>query len=305
MTMRPFIFLALLGLLASCGSPDAPETDLTDRYGVPTTTSTIEPVAFTDQPYTFTGPTSIMDFVQLLSDAVPTNQRVWYGMAESYPSPYQGVCAGFNAQMNSMSTLPVELEGIVTLHPRFLQNVSICGSEERFYGSFFIQDSSGGVLVLKDSRIADFRMGDRVKLTAIGGMLNFGAYSVLAHVNHEVVSRDNPIYAEDIGDRPLTTSDVGKVVTIRRQLSSDATNYNFSELCLIVEGGNDFDCTPACSANEQCGNSVLVSLDREIEQRDPMIFKKGDILEITGPVANSFGLKILVMRAGQISIVNE
>lgn len=296
--------LALAALLSACGSPEEPVSSLEPRYGTASTTSTVEPVAYTDTPYDFTGPTPIADLYDLI-DASLGNQRVWFGTAPSAPFPFSGPCDTFGTEVATLPELPAEIEGIVTLHPRYFLNLSFCQSEERFYGSYFIEDQSGGILVLKDSRISDFRMGDRVKLKANSLAYNFGAYAVLGRVDEEVVSRGHEIHAEYIGDRLLTAEDIGKTVTIRRELATGATNYNFSELCLVPEGTDYSPCDPRCIANEQCLGSLLVSLDREIEQRDPVVLEPGDVLEITGPVTNSFGLRLLVARAGQIQFVEE
>lgn len=305
-TLRATIgIVAFATSLAACGGPEDPAESLVPAYGTPTTTSTIEPVSYSDVPYDFTGPTPIGDLYTLINDQLG-GARVWFGTAPTAPYPFSGPCDTFGTTIATVPELPVEIEGIVTLHPRYqLTNVSFCQSRERFYGSYFIEDSTRGILILKDSRIADFTVGDRVKLKVTGLMYTFGSYSVLTSVDEEIVSRGHDLHTEDIGDRNLDVTDVGKTVTVERQLSSDATNYNFSEMCFIPVGGDDFLCTPACLANEQCLGSLLVSLDREIEQRDPKIFKKGDVLRITGPVTNSFGLRILVSRAGQILSVDE
>lgn len=306
-----FGIAALGAAIIGCGTPEEPASSLEPRYGTVSATSTVEPVAYTDVPYDFTGATSIEDLYGIINDELTGNARVWFGTAPSAPFPFSGACDRFGTTIATVDALPVEIEGIITLHPRYFQNLAICQSEERFYGSYFIEDSTGGILVQKDSRIADFRMGDRVKLTVNTVMFNFGAYGVLGRVGESVVSRDHEIFAEYIGERNLAPTDIGKTVTVRRELASDATNYNFSEMCLIPEGGEAFLCSQACIANEQCTSQtsparpLLVSLDREIEQRDPLVFEIGDVLEITGPVTDSFGLRILVARAGQISFVEE
>ena len=297
---------AFVVLCAGCGSPDQPTDSLQDTYGTVGSTSTTEPVAYTTNPYDFTGTTPIADLYDLVGGG-----NVWFGMAANQPHPIDGACDGFGTEIEQLDELPTQIEGIITLHPRYYQALGICQSEERFYGSYFIEDSTRGILVLKDSRIADFRMGDRVRLTVTGLSSVFGSTGVLTSLDEEVVSLNHEIYADYIGSDNLDRSMVGRTVTIRREISSLATNYNFSEMCLKPEGETDFICTDACVAQEQCtspdspARAILVSLDREIEQRDPILWKKGDVVEVTGPVTESFGLRIVVARAGQISFVNE
>lgn len=322
---RQIVLLGSLFLgIAACGSPEEPDDSLS-AYGDIETTNVIEPVAYSDTPYDFTGPTPIgsaTDDVMdgslhgIVNDALPSNPFVWVGTAPNAPFPFGDDDCNpdetFETRVAEVGGLPVEIEGIVTIHPRYqITNLQFCGSRERFYGSYFIQDETGGVLVLKDSRIADFRMGDRVRVKANTMSYNFGAYAVLGHTDQEIISRDHEVFFEDIGEDNLSIDHLGKTVRIRRQLVSAASNVNFSEMCLIPPGAEEFLCSDACIAQEQCvgqgspARPLLVSLDREIEQRDPLVLEEGDMLEITGPVTNSFGLRILVARAGQLSIISE
>ena len=78
-------------------------------------------------------------------------------------------------------------------------------------------------------------------------------------------------------------------------------------MCMVPEGGNPDGCDPRCIADgEQCQlEHMLVSIDREIGTRQPVIIEPGQILEVTGPVINSFGLQVVVLRLGQINFVEE
>lgn len=73
------------------------------------------------------------------------------------------------------SELPMEIEAVVTLHPRQYLKPTICGQDERNYGTFTVEDDTGGIIVIRDSRVASFTFGDRIKLTVYGLMLTYGA----------------------------------------------------------------------------------------------------------------------------------
>ena len=147
----------------------------------------------------------------------------------------------------------------------------------------------------------------------------------MIHDPEEIISIDQPIHYEEV-DRELTNDDVGKTLRFTGKVNGLPTNTNFNEMCLVreedtsdeecgkpcrVSNGTD-DCeTQVCvpdfngAATGRCSRDMgywLVSLDREIGQRQPVILEKGDVVTVTGPIINSFGIKFLTMRWGQIQI---
>ncbi len=246
----------------------------------------------------------------------------WFGFAPDDRHSINGDCDGFGTEVQYISELPAVIEGVVTLHPRYLQTVEFCGVDERYYGSYFIEDASGGIMVLKDSRIADFQMGDRVRINVRGMIRNFDQWAVLLNDPEEIVEFGQPIHYEEI-DRPLEGTDFGKTLRFTGKVGPGGlpTNQNFNEMCLVrVDDTLDEECAKFCLSNDDCasGNCVyafsgatngicerpggfwLASLDREIGQRQPRIIKEGDVIQITGPIANAFGIKFLVARWGQM-----
>ncbi len=296
--------LALLALVsASCAEPELglSVSEMEDRYGDVSTTPVMEPYELTDQNYDFQGEIAIAD----LNDLIDFSQNVWYGVSpmDERPNPDQA-CGTFDNPVDELTQLPATIEGVVTLHPRFFEKVGFCGSDERYYGAYFIQDSTGGIQVLKDSRIADFDVGDRVSIRVRGIMQEFGAGFVLIHDRETVVSKDNPVYAEEVGPF-LTPDDLGKVVKIRGKVADPPTNSNFNALCLIPPDSDDpTPCDPRCVGTEQCGGYILAAFDREIGQRNPDPIETGDILELRGPVVSGFdGLTVLIAEEGQYDII--
>ena len=156
-------------------------------------------------------------------------------------------------------------------------------------------------MVLKDSRIADFTYGDRVKLRVRGLLKFFDTRAVLIHDSEEVVSdKTNPIFYKDIGFRPLTVADIGENLRIRGEIADPPTSANFSEMCLVPDGGDHAACSYECRNDDNCSGYMLVTLDREIVQRDPGLFEVGKSIGVTGPAVNSFGFRLLVARIGQL-----
>lgn len=295
-----FVSALSLCIASACGAPDEPAEDLDERYGSVSTTSTEEPVAFTSTPYDFEGPTPLADLAALIGAG-----NTWYGVSPDIDYPVSGTCDEFGAEVQTVPELPVTVEGIVTLHPRYFIKPAFCGSDERYYGSYFIEDASGGFMVFRDARIAPFTFGDRVRFEVHGLTKYFDTTAVNMMSDFEVVSRGNEVYFEDATDRELSTTDIGKTVRIRGEVVVPPTNYNFNQMCLVPEGGDPSRCDPRCIAQVQCRGKLLVSVDREIGQRNPAPLEPGDLVEVTGPVINSFGLQVLVMRIGQIHFVEE
>jgi len=163
-----------------------------------------------------------------------------------------------------------------------------------------------------------------VRLRVRGLMKYFDTKAVLVYDQEEVIERDFGVpYRVLTG--PITLDDVGRVGRVTGKVSGLPTNTNFNEMCLV--GLNDTSeeaCAKACKTSTDClsetctfpsanalsgtcereGGYWLVSLDKEIGQRQPRIIEAGQKLEITGPVVNSFGLKLLVSRFGQVKFLD-
>lgn len=285
-SFRMILVSLLLVASSSCADFSSPSTRIDEK---PEETTTIEKIEFTTQNYAFTGPTSIADMVA----AIPEDDFVWHGFAPQFPYPVQGDCDFDRANEQKVSVsmdLPVTIEGVVTLHPRYFQKRTICNQDERFYASYFIQDGSGGIVVLKDSRVSDFTYGARVKMRVLGLVYNrFGQAAlpfraVLAHDQQEIISTNNPIYYEPV-NRNLEVADIGKVVQVKGRIVSEATNSNFNEMKVEALGNPEI--------------TWLVSLDRELGQRSPELCA-GDTVTLTGPVLDSFGLRLVIASRGQI-----
>lgn len=324
---RLVVLTILIATLGACAQEQEPftEAQISERYGDVEQVFVQEPVEFTNQPYSFMGPSSIED----LLNVIPPNSFVFYGFAPEDEHPLDDVlCEGMFDNISPAPELPMVVEGVVTLHPRYFIKPTFCGEDERYYGSYLIQDSTGGIMVFKDSRIADFQMGDRVRLNVRGLYSSFDTPAVLAHDPAEVLESDQPIYYEEV-DRELEITDIGKVKRFTGKVGPGGlpTNQNFNEMCLVrPEDDSPERCGKFCTVNtaetacasENCVEDFpgagtgrcaredgywLVSLDREIGQRQPRIIEEGDVIEVTGPVVDSFGLSFLIARWGQLRFI--
>ena len=297
-------------LFVGCGSGVGTDAEgRVDQAGVELEVE--EPIAFTDQAYAprvrGDGEAAIAELLALGPQFDDTQTRLWHGFAPDDPYPVRNDCEPDNRFYDvpdELGALPMTIEGIVTLHPRYFFKPSICGADQRYYGSFFIEDESGGVLILRDSRVATFSYGDRVRLKARGLMRsifydnNAGEFSgyyqaVTSYSDFKVIepgAEKTPI-AYTATDQPFGLDDVGQVRRITGRIVSAADNNNFNELGLV-------------SPEEGSEVAWMVSLDRELGQRNPDL-DLGDVVEFTGPVIGSFGFRMIVASKGQYRKVED
>jgi hypothetical protein len=286
----------VVGVLASvatiaCVEPDQPGR-MEDRYDPGRVVDVNDPIAFTDVPYDFRGPSTIAELRAL----PPAFQNVWFGISANDTYPIPGDCdpgrTNNETVVVSVDELPMTIEGIVTLHPRYFQKIAVCGTDERYYGTYVMQDSTAGIMVLKDSRLAEFDVGDRVRLTVRAVVRYFDTIAVLAYADEYVMNEPDaryPISYQSI-DRRFLEEDVGKVMRVRGRVALEATNQNFNEM--RVESLTDSNV------------SWLVSLDRELGSRG-VAPPGGSVVELTAPVLNSFGLRMIIGSLGKIEILSR
>lgn len=291
--------------LTGCADPDDPldEDDYFDERGSESSVS--DPVEFSDVPYDerldgLVGEVSIEE----LRDFPPPGDECppdhlpdacnWTAFDAAYPveddcvpdMPWERV-------PKTTDELPAEIEGVVTLHPRYFENIDFCGSRQNYQGTFIIQDETTGVHVFEDSRIADVDVGDRVRLKVRGFDTSFDTDSVIAFETLEVLTeRDDPVpvYYERLDRGFELDEDLYEVRRIRGEVVEEATNQNFGQMEL--------------ESTEDPGVGWTASLDRELGNRD-VGPDEGAIVELTGPVVDSFGLELIVATLGQMEIVES
>lgn len=270
--MRATIGALPLILLAGCGQPRGMEpqdgwwADAGD-YDVQ------ETIAFTDVPYDFTGATPIADL-----PLPPDFATEWAAGDAALPE-----CPDWSVS----DELPVEITGIVTIYPRYYFKTDGCdGDEEKFYGSYFIQDASGGHFVLGDTKVAHFDAGDRVTLKVRGIANRFDLPMIVGHDVVDVDVGPEPIFYE-VADGPLTTDDIALVRRVTGTVSTEMDT--FGAFTVTGDDGTDWN----------------VGLDVELNRRG-VEYAPGTRVTVTGPVQYSFSLfTIVVMQKGQIQILDD
>lgn len=272
--MRPASTVAALLLASGCATQQ-PRANWEDWYEPGVDYDVAEPVEFTDVNYDFTGDTPIAAL------PAPEDFQTWFAREDA---PADGDCQDWD----TTDELPAEITGIVTLHPRFYYKTGGCqptqdvDSDEKYYGSYFVQDETGGFFVLGDSKVAHFGMGDRVTLRVRAIKESFDQQMIAVHDVIEVQRGPEPIYYDAVGGE-LGPEHVSRVVRVEGVVASEMST--FGEVYLDGDGGVRFK----------------MALDAELNRRG-VSFAVGTRLQVTGPVLYSFDeYTVEVMRIGQIT----
>lgn len=264
--------VALAALVVACAEP-APLPDTSDWWGEGEPYDVQERLRFTDEPYADLPGTGrgIADFIDRTYPAT----TLTVAPDDRYPS-------GSACSTAVNRDLPAEIEGIVTLHPRWYAKLQGCNrAEEKYYGNWFIEDATAGLFVVGDSKVAHFDVGDRVKLRVRGVLTNFGQDMIYVHDVLEIHREARPIYYQQV-DRALDERDMGQTRRVRGVVTSRPDTFG------------DF------TVQTESGARVNVSLDAELNRRrvHPPL---DSTLCVTGPVQFSFSqYSIPIMRIGQI-----
>jgi hypothetical protein len=194
------------------------------------------------------GEASIADLIALLPARAPQN---------SAPDLY--VAPGVEVSTDQCRSdgpavvegLPLVIEAVVTLYPRRYLKPTVCGQDERNYGVFTIEDDTGGILVLRNSRVAPYTFGDRVRIT-VSGVVFTSRYDVdsrailIADIEPlptpEVVDEATGerhlvrpvLYTEKADERFKVFSylDVAQVKRIEGYVHGEPTNANFGNMTM-------------------------------------------------------------------------
>lgn len=265
---------ALLLILLACSQERGAE-DPSGWFSDGSDYSVEEPVAFTASEYGLDG-----GIGALSSEVLPVDgDDVVYAPDESLP-------ARSDCPMNNASAPSAEawtITGVVTLHPRYYFKTSGCSydSDEKYYGSYFIEDDTGGFFVLGDSKVAHFDVGNTVEMKIRGVRTTFEQDMVYAH---DIVSVDRTVrevsYVEP--DGPVTRDHIARVVRVEGTVISEKDT--FGEFRVEADDGTVH----------------IVSLDVELNRRGLEV-PVGTRLRATGPVLLSYdNLSIIIMRVGQL-----
>ncbi|MFB6265252.1 MAG: hypothetical protein ABEL76_16760 [Bradymonadaceae bacterium] len=308
------LLAAAVMLAAGCadqipGSSDADEERFSpgEPLSIP---SNINYVEDADGP-AIQGPTPI----DRLLRAEPTEPRrepiVWYAFSPDSPYPYGDdpgfgrVCdASFGNKIyselettdgggsTSPLSLPVTVRGVVTYHASHYEKVSTCGQDQKYFGSYIIQDKTGAIAVLRDAEIADYTFGDRVEVEVRGLAKSFGSMKVLSTGDVRLIEAADEgegtvPYTSLAGDPPTAYADampcrqtaldvpknLGNTFRIEGRVCQQPNSRNFNELRL--QPGD------SCKSNPDIAWSVSMGLDFG---RRGLGLEQGDRVRVTGPV---------------------
>jgi hypothetical protein len=237
---------ALLLIAGACADPSEQRLAPSTLWGVaPEQNDVQEPVDFRDRasspPYGLPAPgqPGLGDLVALM----PTT-----GVARTDPNLFAAADVVFSTDQCQgggpvlVDELPMTIEAVVGLHPRHYIKPTVCGQDERNYGSYVLVDDTGGIVVLRDARTTPFTFGDRVRVTVHALMQGFGdpasRYVVLA----DVEKLPTPTDADGLPDRPVlfarhtaedgpfTIDEVGQVKRIEGYVAVAPSNDNFNDM---------------------------------------------------------------------------
>jgi hypothetical protein len=265
-------------LLATACNEGRPQAG-NDWFDAGTTLEVKELVAFTTVPYDI--PSEPTQGIGAMLDAVyPVSAFVTaYGVNDQWN-------AAVDCESEVAADLPWRVEGVVTLTPRWYFKTFGCDrDDEKFYGAFFIEDATGGIFVLGDSKVAHFEMGDRVVLDVRGARTLYGLDLVYAHDVVSIERRADPIYYQE-STRALGGADIGEVRRVSGVVSSDKDT--FGEFRLQADSGIFY----------------TVNLDAELSRRG-VGWPVGTRIQVTGPVLYSYSTySLVVMRKGQVTVLD-
>lgn len=283
MRPTPLALFAAVAALTAC-TPSRELEDVEGWYDSGTYAPVEEALAFTTEPYGLpaAGAPGLAD---VLAPALsfPSGFGTRIGASEA---------GGDGCGWTVDDALPVEITGVVTVLPRYYFKSDGCGrDDEKFYGSYFIEDDTGGIFVLRDTKVAWFDAGDTVTLRVRGTRVSYDQPMIYVHDVIAVDRTARPVrYVERQG--PLGASDLNEVRRVTGTVVSEPDT--FGEFSIRPDGGPG-----TCEAAGDSGCAVA-SLDSELNRRG-VTFAPGDRVSVTGPVLFSYDVyKIILLRLGQI-----
>lgn len=276
--------LLLLSLVACTGR--APE-DPDDWFDPGEVYDVTEPVTFTDEPYGLPegGDPGI---AELLGPALTFARGFGTRIAASDLTDDAAACSGWEYD----DSLPVEVTGVVTILPKYYFKSNGCGNDdEKFYGSYFIEDDTGGMFVLADSRVAKFDQGDIVTIGVRGTRRSFGQDMVYVHDVLDVQRVGVPVRYV-VKQAPFGDPDINEVRRVTGTVVTDPDTFGEFR---VDPDDNPSTCNPGTGIG-----CAVVGLDIELNRRG-ITFAVGERVTFTGPILYSYNTyKLIVMRLGQI-----
>lgn len=228
--------LLVVGVLLACGAETENRPSSAERWSESGQEHEVtEPVALSERTPTRTyglpktGQSSIADLVALLpAEDIGRDEVKFFSSAEQ---PL--MCT--NGRTTQIDGLPMVVEGVVTIPGTYYIKVSVCDQEEKFYGSFAIEDDTGGIMILRDSRVAQVQPGDVVRLTVHTLVIadNFGridSRAVLTYDLEILPQRKDVLYSPTASS--VGSEEVGRTMRVGGYVLENPSNLNFSTMVL-------------------------------------------------------------------------
>ena len=252
-------YVAILAAAVSlaCSPELREESDLEGQFETPAEQRSVaEPVRYIERlpgrSYGLprAGEPGIADLIGLLSDEAigAGDPDIWAGPDDIPPCPSP-------ERINIVDELPITVEAVVTVHPRQYLKVPICDQDERNYGSFVVEDDTGGIVVLRNSRVAQYTVGDRVKLTVRAMMFTFRDPSTRVVVSADIERADPPdgetgfVLYERL-EETFSIADISESRRIEGLVMQTPNNTNFGQLILASK--------PAPTVPDDAGEGSVV-----------------------------------------------
>jgi hypothetical protein len=253
-------WMVLLFIAGGC-APDEKRIEPSDRWpetGSQNTVSEPVPLADRSEGGSYGLPKNGLPSIQDLISVLPVDD-VGRDDPKFFSSNAQPLSCS-NGRTTQSASLPMTVEGVVTIPGTYYIKVSVCDQEEKFYGSYVIEDDTGGIMVLRDSRVAQVQPGDVVRMTVhtIAVSDNLGRTDSRAVLSYELEilpEKKDVLYQRT--QSPLTTEDVGRTRQVEGYAIELPTNLNFSTLVLSDKNFPVTDssgssvcqnyCQPACA----------------------------------------------------------
>ncbi len=282
--LRSLVLTTLFG----CAETLPPE-DPSDWYDQGSTTDIDESISFTREAYDV--PVDPADGIGALLDeafSFPDDRNFGTNIAASrFTEAFDDCDRHFESD-----ELPRVIEGIVTMRPRYYFKAGGCArNDNKYYGSFFIEDATGGVFVLNDAKFAHFDTGDRIRIRVLGTRVSFDLPMVYSHELLSVERLGEPLYFEP-ATGPLGDPDVGRVRRVTGEVVAAPDNFG---TFYIRPDAWESDCS--AKATSSC---VAASLDVELNRRGVTV-DVGERVTVTAPVIYAFSeYTLIVMRLGNL-----
>lgn len=233
-------------LLSGCAGEIEERTFADEIWTTPAETTPVEePIVFIDRSGTVGY--GLPEAGQMgLGDLIAALPRDLNGQPNFvlYTDPSEAAPAACQDERRSLDMLPLTIEGVITLHPRYYRKVDVCGQDERNYGVYAIEDDTGGMVVLRDGRVAGFTFGDRVRMTIRGVGQLYRQPTDRAVVIADVEALEPSRGPDGLPYRPVFYSpqeglfgddDMGEVRRIEGYVAVQPTNDNFNDMILSSE----------------------------------------------------------------------